>query len=200
MIAAGLPDQLQRTTSLRDAYHLLLAWPTFGPFLAFQYAIDLNYTPLLAHNEHDFVVPGPGALDGLAKCFHTLGDLTPAEAILWLVDCQHREFTRYGLAFDGLWGRPLQPIDVQNLLCEVSKYTRVTHPGFLGRSGRTRIKQRFKPAGVLPRPFFPPNWGLQPRIEAWFRAAQPTNNPPVAAQPTLPWSDPDPLPRTEDHD
>ena len=165
MITDGLPAKLGQTRSLDDAYMLLLARPTLGPFLAFQYAIDLNYTTLMSHSEHEFVVAGPGALDGLAKCFESLGEFSPAESIVWLTDRQDEEFERYGLVFDGLWGRPLQPIDVQNLLCEVSKYTRVTHPRVRGRSGRTRIKQRFMPADSLPKPFFPPKWGLNRRID-----------------------------------
>ena len=36
------------------------------------YAIDLNYTTLTSHSEWSFVVAGPGALDGLSKCFESL--------------------------------------------------------------------------------------------------------------------------------
>lgn len=187
MVADGLPARLRRTRSLQDAYALLLAWPTLGPFLAFQYAIDLNYTALMSHPENDFVVAGPGALDGLAKCFDSLGEFTPAETIVWLTDMQDEEFQRYGLSFSGLWGRPLQPIDVQNLLCEVSKYTRVTHPAIKGRSGRTRIKQRFTSAGAVPRPFFPPKWGLNGRIDDWLG-----DGGSQAAQSVLPFSNSDP--------
>ncbi len=186
MLADRLPAKLSQARSLKDAYALLLAYPTLGPFLAFQYAIDLNYTTLTSHPEHDFVVAGPGALDGLAKCFESLGDLTPADAIIWLTDRQDEEFKRYGLSFGGLWGRPLQPIDVQNLLCEVSKYTRATHPEIRGRSGRTRIKQRFTAAGALPRPFFPPKWGLNRRVDKWFDEGGATNPCSQADQPVLP--------------
>ena len=169
MLTDGLPARLERTRSLREAYRLLLTWPTLGPFLAFQYAIDLNYTTLTSHAEHDFVIAGPGALDGLAKCFESLGEFTPAETIMWLTERQNEEFERYELPFSNLWGRPLQPIDVQNLLCEVSKYTRSTHPDVAGRLRRTRIKQRFRAAGGLPTPFFPPKWGLNRRIDDAFR-------------------------------
>ncbi len=47
MITYGLAPRLMETKSLEDAYTLLVGWRTLGPFLAFQYAIDLNYTPLL---------------------------------------------------------------------------------------------------------------------------------------------------------
>ena len=168
MLDDRLPAKLRHSRSLKDAYDLLLAYPTLGPFLAFQYAIDLNYTVLMSHSERSFVVAGPGALDGLSKCFESLGEYSPEDAILWLSDLQDEEFRRGGLAFDGLWGRSLRPIDVQNLLCEVSKYTRATHPEVKGRAGRGRIKQRFSAAGPVPKPFFPPKWELNEHVEKWF--------------------------------
>ena len=81
--------------SLAEAYDLLLAYPTLGPFLAFQYAVDFNYTTLMNHSERDFVVAGPGALDGLSKCFESLGDYSPEDTIAWLSDMQVEEFSRY---------------------------------------------------------------------------------------------------------
>ena len=198
MVTYGLAQQLRQTQSLEDAYRLLIGWPTLGPFLALQYAIDLNYTALMSHSETDFVVAGPGARDGLWKCFDSIGDYASADVILWLTDRQEEEFERYGLRFDPLWGRPLQPIDVQNLLCEVSKYTRVTHPENAGRSGRTRIKQRFTPAGPLPRPFFPPKWGLNKRIDDWFADPRATRPGSPATQQHLPLSRSDSVPRSGD--
>lgn len=168
MLDESLPERLRESKSLAEAYRLILSYPTMGPFLAFQYVIDLNYSTLMNHPEREFVVAGPGALDGLSKCFESLGEYSPADAILWLSDVQEDEFARCGLDFEGLWGRPLQPIDVQNLFCEVSKYTRVTHPEASGRTGRKRIKQRFRMTGPLPRPFFPPKWGVNERIDEWF--------------------------------
>ena len=168
MLDDRLPAKLRHSRSLKDAYDLLLAYPTLGPFLAFQYAIDLNYTTLTSHSERSFVVAGPGALDGLSKCFESLGEYSPEDVILWLSDRQEVEFRREGLHFDGLWGRSLRPIDVQNLLCEVSKYTRATHPEIKGRAGRGRIKQRFSVAGSVPKPFFPPKWELNEAVEKWF--------------------------------
>ena len=168
MLDDRLPAKLRRSRSLKDAYALFLSYPTLGPFLAFQYAIDLNYTTLTSHSEWSFVVAGPGALDGLSKCFESLGEYSPEDAILWLSDLQEEEFRHNALRFDGLWGRALRPIDVQNLLCEVSKYTRATHPEIKGRTGRGRIKQKFAAAGAVPKPFFPPKWELNERIEKWI--------------------------------
>lgn len=189
MVNDRLPGKLRRTRSLRDAYALLLEYPTLGPFLAFQYAIDLNYTTLMSHSEWSFVVAGPGALDGLSKCFDSLGEYTPEDAILWLSDLQDEEFRRDNLDFNGLWGRSLRPIDVQNLLCEVSKYTRATHPEIRGNAGRRRIKQKFREAGPLPRPFFPPKWELNERIDKWFNEVGNACGPrPRGLQPSLPFA------------
>jgi len=197
MLDDDLPKKLRETRTLADVYGLLLGYPSIGPFLAFQYAIDLNYTELLDHSEQEFVVAGPGALDGLSKCFESLGDYSPADTIRWVADAQEEEFGRNELDFRGLWGRPLQLIDVQNLFCEVSKYTRVTNPDVKGVSGRTRIKQKFRVTGVLPRPVFPPKWGLCDEVDKWFEARRtggashvPEIDEPSGRQAPLPWPDP----------
>ena len=162
MMRDGLPSQLKSAQSLESAYQMILSYPGVGPFLAFQYCIDLNYSTLMNFSEADFVVPGPGALDGIAKCFHNARSHDPSAIINWMVEHQDDEFHRLHLAFDGLFGRRLQPIDCQNVFCEVSKYARIAHPNFPGESGRKRIKQRYKPKLHAPadQPFFPPKWGL----------------------------------------
>src|SRR5665213_109406 len=49
----------------------------------------------------------------------------------------HYQFSRLGLKFRSLFGRPLQLIDCQNLFCEVDKYARYAHPEVIGVTGRT---------------------------------------------------------------
>jgi hypothetical protein len=162
MMEDGLPARIQRARSLRNVFELILAYPGLGKFLAFQYAIDLNYSSMLDFSEGDFVVAGPGALDGISKCFSGTRHSDPAEIILEMVGRQAEEFARLGLSFTGLFGRPLQPIDCQNVFCEISKYARVAHPQMRGISGRTRIKQSFRqsPRSVC-SPMLPPKWGLR---------------------------------------
>ena len=167
MVNDNVPDRLTRSRSMSEAYELLRSYPTVGPFLAYQYSIDLNYSTIMDYSENEFVVPGPGALDGLSKCFESLGDYSPSDTIQWLTDIQDEEFLRLGLCFPDLWGRSLQLVDVQNILCEVSKYTRISHPEISGRSRRTRIKQKFKSTGPLQTPFFPPKWMINyPRSQS----------------------------------
>ncbi len=160
MMRDRLPDRLAEARGLADVFGQLRAYPSVGDFLAYQWAIDLNYSTAISFSEMEFVVAGPGAQDGIEKCFGPEARGIEPEVIRWMADHQDEQFDRLGLAFRTLWGRPLQLIDIQNLFCEVDKYARVAHADIAGRSGRSRIKQSFTPAGHLPPPWFPPRWGL----------------------------------------
>jgi hypothetical protein len=166
MIQDGLPHKLRDAPTLRRVYELLLAYPGLGPFLAFQYAIDLNYSTLLDHDEDSFVVCGPGALDGISKCFTDVGRRKSEDVVRLVTEWQEHEFARLGVQFPGLFGRRLKLIDCQNLFCEISKYSRVAHPELVGAAKRERIKQKYaKTKGEpMPRPFFPPKWGINEGI------------------------------------
>jgi hypothetical protein len=160
MMQDGLPARIVSSQSLREIFERIQSYPGLGRFLAFQYTIDLNYSEMLEFSEGDFVIAGPGALDGISKCF-TAARFDAEHVIYEMVERQHREFSRLGLAFDGLFGRPLQPIDCQNLFCEISKYARVAHPEVRGVSDRTRIKQSFRRSDCSPTaPMLPPRWNI----------------------------------------
>jgi hypothetical protein len=162
MLADGVPRKLAGLPGLAALFTLLRGYYSIGDFLAYQFAIDLNYSALVGFDEDEFVIAGPGARDGIRKCFDSLGDHDEASVIRWVCDRQEQEFARRGLGFHSLFGRRLKLIDCQNLFCEVDKYARVAHPEVAGRSGRTRIKQCFRPGRPLPSPFFPPKWRLAP--------------------------------------
>ena len=158
MLDDRLWSQLQKVKSLEGVYNKLREYYSIGPFLAFQYAIDLNYSPMINHSEMDFVVAGPGALDGLSKCFDTLGDYSPSDTIKWISERHLNDLSNNLNEIDDnvtLFGRQMQLIDIQNILCEVSKYTRISNPERMGISGRIRIKQIFTSNGELPSPTFP---------------------------------------------
>lgn len=184
MMRDGAPQKVARASSLRAVFETLRGYPSFGDFLAFQYAIDLNYSEIVDFSEMDFVVAGPGAKNGLAKCFSDMGGLSEADVIRHVAQIADEEFDRLGLRFKKLGGvRPLQLIDCQNLFCEVDKYARVAHPEFAGVSGRTRIKQKFV-ANSDPLPqFYPPKWHLT--VPAPAERAQPSQRRPRARQTAL---------------
>lgn len=166
ILSDGLATKLGKLRKMQAGFELLKSYPTIGDFLAYQFIIDINYTELTDFPETEFVVPGPGAKDGLRKCFSDSAGLSEPELIRLMADHQEREFERLGLNFDSLWGRPLQLIDCQNLFCEVDKYARVAHPEVAGISGRSRIKQKFASSGDVPRPWYPPKWGINEKIDA----------------------------------
>lgn len=165
MMAEGVPLRIAASRRMQQSFELLRSYPTLGDFLAFQFVTDLNYSTLTDFPESEFVVAGPGAKDGLRKCFADPGGLTEAELIRFVHDIQAEEFERLGLKFQDLWGRPLQLIDCQNVFCEVDKYSRVAHPDIAGISGRTRIKQRFRENLRSLTVWYPPKWNLNARIE-----------------------------------
>jgi alpha-glutamyl/putrescinyl thymine pyrophosphorylase clade 1 len=162
MLENGTIDRLATAGRLPELFAVLREVPSLGPFLAFQYAIDINYSAVTADGEDGFVVAGPGARDGLRKCFAALPTGREDEAILWVTQTQHAHFGRLGIQFPFLAGRPLQPVDCQNLFCEIDKYARASHPHLSVRSGRSRIKQGFAagPRDPLPEIFIPPKWRL----------------------------------------
>jgi hypothetical protein len=158
MLRCDLSRKIAGARSLEEVYRLLIDYPLIGPFMAYQLAIDINYSELTAFDENDFTMPGPGALRGIRKCFIDLGDYSPQGVIGWMVDRQQEEFDRLGLCFESLFGRPLHAIDCQNLFCEVDKYARVAFPQL--SSNRVRIKAKFKPTPSEIGYFYPPKWGI----------------------------------------
>jgi NTP pyrophosphatase (non-canonical NTP hydrolase) len=164
MMVGDLPGRLAEAATMQRAFNLIRGYPTIGDFLAYQYVTDVNYSTVTNFTEMEFVVPGPGAIDGIRKCFADLGGMGDADVIRIVAERQEAEFERLGLDFQTLWGRRLQLIDCQNLFCEVDKYARVVHPEVSGVSGRTRIKQKFRPQPEPIQYWYPPKWGINDAV------------------------------------
>jgi len=167
MMKDDLPSRLSDTRSMQAAFELVRSYPTIGDFLAYQYVTDLNYSGLLDFSEMEFVTAGPGARSGIQKCFADRGSYSDPDLIRWMAEHQQEEFSRRGIEFQTLWGRPLQLIDCQNLFCEVDKYARIHHPGVPGLSSRVRIKQEYRYNAAPLEYWLPPQWALNDRIAAW---------------------------------
>lgn len=164
MMHDNVPMKLQKSGSMEKGFQVLKSYPSLGDFLAYQYITDLNYSEMIEYSEMEFVVAGPGAIDGISKCFSDTAGYSEKRIIELMTDRQQSEFKRLGLQFRDLWGRPLQLIDCQNLFCEVGKYARLAHPDIKGSSGRTRIKQKFRSTkGELPY-WYPPKWQINDKI------------------------------------
>jgi hypothetical protein len=144
--------------SLEQVVQALQSFPLMGPFMAYQTAIDLNYSELINFSENDYTQAGPGALRGVRKAFLDLGDYSAADVIQWMREQQDTEFNALGLPFNGLFGRALHAIDCQGLFCELDKYCREAVPELV--SNRSRIKARFSPSSEPLPLYFPPKWGI----------------------------------------
>lgn len=151
--------QIQKMKSLKDLYFFFLSFPTIGNFLAFQYAIDVNYSNLSNFSEMDFVVAGPGAIRGIRKCFSKakIGDSSTIIRLVTSRQCE--EFAERDLHFDYLGNRKLQLIDVQNLFCEIDKYSRELE-GYRQSGHRIKQKYRINPARI--------DYVLPQKWNAWF--------------------------------
>lgn len=160
MMSEHLVTKISKARNLMELYELLLSFPSVGKFLAFQYAIDLNYSDLCDFSEMDYVVAGPGAKSGISKMFLDTNGYSDEYIIQLMAENQEEEFKRLGLKFEYLGKRKLQLIDCQNIFCEVDKYTRVAFPDYKGNN-RSRIKQHFTPNLAQPiEYFYPPKWGI----------------------------------------
>lgn len=166
MMKDSVPARICEMKKMHQVYDLLLSYPALGKFLAFQYTIDLNYSNITDFSEMEFVVPGPGAMDGIKKCFSSLGGLNEADIIKLMAENQEESFKTLGIKFKTLWGRPLQLIDCQNIFCEVDKYSRIAHPDIAGVSGRTRIKQKYKANTAEIDYWYPPKWRINENIHS----------------------------------
>src|SRR3989344_2366270 len=149
----GLIKNIIGVNSLKELFYALKKLPLIGDFMAYQIAIDFNYSEVFNFDEDDFVVAGPGAVRGINKCFYDISPKEYSDIIMWMVSNQEKEFKRLGLKFKSLWGRKMHAVDCQGLFCEVDKYSRIKFPEL--KSNRKRIKAKFEPTNKRIKYFYP---------------------------------------------
>jgi hypothetical protein len=164
MLKDSLHKRITDANNLEQVFKVLRSYPMIGNFLAFQYAIDINYSEIIDFSESEFVMPGPGARSGLQKCFSALDRMAHEDVIRLVADLQEVEFERRGLRFQQLGDRRLQLIDIQNLFCEIDKYARVRFPQATSVSKRSKIKQRFRPNLSRIVYWYPPKWRINSNL------------------------------------
>lgn len=169
MMRGGLAEEVTAARYFNDVYRALVGYSSVGRFIGFQLSVDLNYSEVIQFSEMDFVVAGPGARDGVRKCFGPASSGIEEDVIRYVANSQVRFLEALELDFSGLFGRSLQLVDCQNLFCEVDKYARVVHPQIAGVSGRQRIKQRYRPNSSPLSAWFPPKWRLEVPANASMR-------------------------------
>jgi len=150
MIERGIPAKAAGAASLDEIATLLQSFPRIGDFKAGQFSLDLNSGRHLRLPVDDFVIAGPGARNGVNRCFSAHGERY--DAVIRLV-CRYQDeccVAAVGSEVPRLQCRAPAPMNTQNWFCEISKYLR-------GYSNNTYSV----PAGTikpLPEPILPPWW------------------------------------------
>lgn len=159
MIEKGLFRQILDADSLETVYNLLSQCTFIGGFLAYQYAIDFNYSPYLNFSENSFVKAGIGAIRGIKKCFISYGH-DYEDAIKYISDhIETLSIQYHEQGFNPLEGHAPTLIDLQNCFCETDKYLRAKMPEL--KVGNVRIKQHYSVHSGSIHYMFPPKWGVK---------------------------------------
>jgi len=153
-----------KSKSLQNIFDTLQECPFIGDFLAYQYAIDFNYSEIINFDENSFVKAGIGSIRGIKKCFENTNRHNYEDLIRYTYDNLHKYRERYGyLDFKNLFGREPTLIDLQNCFCETDKYLREKMPEL--KVDNVRIKQIYKRQPNNIDYFFPPKWNINDKIE-----------------------------------
>ena len=164
MIDKSILKMIIDSKSLSEVYKHLRGCSFIGNFLAYQYAIDMNYSNVIHFSENSFVKAGIGAIRGIKKCFEPLGKKDNYEdAIRYTQENFDKCTNKYGYTeFKPLFGRKPTLIDLQNCFCETDKYLRAKMPEL--QVDNKRIKQKYKEKNKSIELFFPPKWNVNKEI------------------------------------
>ncbi len=159
----GRMSQIVRAKSIEELYDCLHNCSFIGGFLAYQYAIDMNYAPFFSYDENGFVKAGIGAIRGIKKCFMEYGD-DYEDAIRYVHEHLEELQRRYGFTeFKPLPGHEPKLIDLQNCFCETDKYLRAKMPEL--KVDNVRIKQKYNVHTSPIEYVFPPAWKVSARLQ-----------------------------------
>ncbi|MGD8782640.1 MAG: putative DNA base hypermodification protein [Ignavibacteria bacterium] len=159
LLDGGVFKEIIKAKSLEEVYKLLRDCSFLGDFLAYQYTIDINYSPVINFSENSFVKAGIGAQRGIKKCFKLDTNESYEDLIVYTYDNFDKYQQKFGYKnFRNLFGRNPTLIDIQNCFCETDKYLRAKVPEL--QIDNTRIKQKYKKTDKNLDLYFPPKWGL----------------------------------------
>lgn len=161
-ISGKILFKIVNSKSLEDVYNMLKECSFIGEFLAYQYAIDFNYSPVFTFSENSYVKAGIGAIRGLKKCFKDISKKDYENAIYFTLENFEKFQVKFGYNNVKLLdNRQPTLIDLQNCFCETDKYLRGKMPELVVQN--TRIKQKYSPMEEMSPLFFPPKWRVKLR-------------------------------------
>ena len=134
-------QKIIRAESLEEVYLFLRNCSFIGNFLAYQYAIDLNYSPVINFDENTFVKAGIWAIRGIKKCFWEKDKKYSYEDYIRFTEENFIKYQKrfWYTSFKNLFWRNPTLIDLQNCFCETDKYLRAKVPSLIVEN--KRIKQ-----------------------------------------------------------
>jgi alpha-glutamyl/putrescinyl thymine pyrophosphorylase clade 1 len=170
MLRDNVPGSIVAANTIEHAVKVLSGYDGIEDFTAQQYATDFSYTRWFQPTDSEtFILPGPGSIDGIAKCFGRTFTKEACSIIIQLMRISGTELSQIAIGKEpptlrsfGI-DRPMDLIDYQSAFCEVDKYSRVAHRelNYLSKQKRYKIKTPYlvNPGEVrlLPKPVFP-NW------------------------------------------
>lgn len=127
------PNQLEAFKAIREIRG-------FADFLAYQIFVDLTYIPEFPFSENEFVIAGPGCRWGLDYIFDDADGLSYSEQIFKLKDILEQEAPQLNELYVPN-GRKINVMNVENCMCEISKYIRAA-------TGTGRPRNHYKPREV----------------------------------------------------
>lgn len=116
-----------------------------GPFLAYQVWVDFTYNPDYPFSENHFTIAGPGCRAGIDLLFLDKDGMTHEECIFWLRDNQDDVYRQYGYDRNAFWSaeepydRCMNVMQLENMFCELSKYTRCVEAVMRGEKPRGKV-------------------------------------------------------------
>lgn len=133
--------------TLQKQVESLRSHPGVGNFIAMQVATDYNYGPHGSDQENSYVLPGPGAVNGARAIAPRTSAMDVLKRAHGTILSQH--------SCPGIWVheavRYPSLMDIQNTLCEFSKYVRWM---------QKPVGMDYRPAnpGEQPLPWYPTHW------------------------------------------
>ncbi|KAJ3972443.1 hypothetical protein EV361DRAFT_970861 [Lentinula raphanica] len=170
IMANDLAGKLQKFKTMGDAYAYIASFPSMGDFKSYQLLLNLSYSSVINFSGNDFVIPGIGAVSGLAKMFgKSIEEAARVDpnvriaVIRYMMETQQQHFRRLNLDFSGLGPDqlPMELADIEHAICEVDKYSRKVHPHIVdNKNKRTELRRNWTPSGdpYPAKPVLPDAW------------------------------------------
>jgi hypothetical protein len=125
----GIFEKIGDTKDLGQVYRILIKQPRINTLKGSQMTMDLNYGPWLKHSIWEFCICGPGAVDGITKCFHNPQGYSPEYITRLVTEGQDEcSLIAVGAPAPKFNGYPLYPMAIQNAFCDNGKHTRLAAP------------------------------------------------------------------------